>query len=120
MTQITRRQWLLALVSATMIAPTARAVSEMTDEELQKWVGAHLPHGTLAELAEAYRERHPDERDDMIELELLSDRSPGVSLDAHLSMRVQRDFDDDRLENLAGWMLTRTEARLIRLAAINR
>jgi hypothetical protein len=119
MMQITRRQWLLALVSVTMSAPSIRAVSEMTDEGLQKWIEAHLPRGTLAELADAYRQRYPEERADMIERELLADRSPATSLDAHLSRSVRRDFDADRLENLAGWILTRTEARLIRLTAIN-
>jgi hypothetical protein len=119
MTQVTRRQWLVALVSVTMIAPTIGSVTEMTDEELQKWIEANAAGGTLAELADEYRERHPEQRDDVIELELLADRPPGTSLDAHLSMRVRRDFDADRLENLAGWMLTRTEARLIRLAGVN-
>jgi hypothetical protein len=118
MTHVTRRQWLLALVSVTMIAPTTGAVSEMSDEELRKWIDTHLPRGTLTELADAYRARHPEEHEDMIALELLADRSPGASLEAHLSMRVRRDFDDDRLENLAGWIISRTEARLITLAGI--
>jgi hypothetical protein len=114
-TTLTRREWAALLAAVPMSA--VAAAGSFQEDRLRAWASAHVPASDLAALARAYEQRHPSEPVTAIEAALLSDRPADVPLATHLARQAQRDFANGDLEDLEGWMLSRTEARLIALAA---
>jgi hypothetical protein len=79
-------------------------------------MSAHVPASELHDLAVAYRTRYPAEPVEAIEAALLTSWRERLPLATHLASLAHDDFVNSRLEDLDGWILSRTEARLIVLA----
>jgi len=113
MATLTRRE-LVALGGWTLLARPMRQF-RATQDDLSAWLREHVDGASLAPVAAAFREKHPDETSERLRAELLGGRRDGEDLAAHLSRKVREDFGAGRVEMLDGWILSRTEGRLIAL-----
>ncbi len=114
MQTMTRREWVLAL--AVVTGGLASAAAQGRGEALRDWVRAHVLADELKDLARAYLARYPTERAMTMEEAILAGRRADMPVAAHLSVLVRKDFETGRIEDLDGWLVSRTEARLIALA----
>jgi len=119
MSKMTRREWAIVIAAATRLpVVVGGAVPQGNVDSLRGWASLQVPSGELTNLAREYLSRHPSETAETLEAALLNGRRGKMPLPAYVSTLVRDEFEDGRLENLDGWILTRTEARLLALASL--
>ena len=113
---------ILTGVPVELPAATRHALAaSSTDAELAEWVEERLGDTDLSAIAAAWTSRHPDEGPrPALERALLADRRRGTPLSAHLAHRVTTEHAAGRAEELDGWYLAPTEARLAALLQLIR
>ena len=122
----TRRRFLLGLGVAGLWSAGMAALAACRADGAGRRLARLLADGALAErVGRAYLELFPDEAT-AAELTALLYRDLGVrmrlasaaTLRRRLAERVRQDFVEDRVVELRGWFLARTEARLAALAVL--
>ena len=83
------------------------------------WLRDHVEAPAVASLAAAYRQKYPEETPEQLRARVLSGKKGGESLAVLLTRKVREDFDEERVVVLEGWVLSRTEGRLIALTIDN-
>ena len=81
-------------------------------------------NASIQRLGSTYIRMHPDEANTSLLIDLLEKSSAAHSeggepgIEKSLDLAVRRDFDTEHIENVSGWCLARTEARLYALSAL--
>ena len=114
MTMLSRRD-VLAIGAWTFLARPPLHLRPKQDD-LMAWLKEHIEAPAVASLAAAYRQKYPEETPDQLRALVLSGKKGGENLAVMLSRRVREDFDEERMVVLEGWVLSRTEGRLISVA----
>ena len=116
-----RRVLLGAIASLASLACAPKVASRPSNPPLAiPNALAVLPVG-VGVVGRRYLDQHPDEGDaDRLREQLRWPRSEDVLADwhAHLDAAILDDLEHDRLVEVGGWQLSRTECRIYALAAL--
>ena len=113
MTMLSRRD-VLAIGAWTFLARPPRHLRPRQDD-LMVWLREHVDAPAVASLAAAYRQKYPGETPEQLRAQVLSGKKGGENLAVLLTRKVREDFAEERMVTLEGWVLSRTEGRLIAL-----
>ena len=117
MTPLTRRDLLTLGALALFPRPPYRYAAARDD--LDAWLRDAIDPEAVAAAAKAYRAKYPAESTETIRREVLAGLRKNSKLAEHLRRKVRDDFRSDRVDLLDGWVLSRTEGRLLALTSDN-
>jgi hypothetical protein len=80
--------------------------------------------GELATIVAEYLENYPRERDvrvlrESLGLDAVNAADPSTASEPTVLPRIQQDFAEERTVSVAGWILSRTELRVLALRALS-
>ena len=80
--------------------------------------------GDLAEVVAAYLDKFPRERDvhvlrESLGLDSANNADASVPAEPGVLLRIQQDFAEERILSVGGWILSRTELRVLALRSLS-
>lgn len=121
MRSINRRSFLIlapAAAVAGVLLPLPSYLSKTFASDEAESAG-----GELAEVVDEYLKNFPQERDvhflsERLTLKLENATDKSFLSEPTIIVRIQQDFEEGRVVSLAGWILSRTEARVLALVSL--
>lgn len=122
MRSINRRSFLIlapaVAVAGVSLLPLPSYLSKIFASDEAESAG-----GELAEVVDEYLKNFPQERDVHFLSEHLALKLENTTAKFYLSeptiiLRIQQDFEEGRVVSLAGWILSKTEARVLVLVSL--
>ena len=128
---LSRREMLVLLAGGVAVASGAAPgrladfargpFSIQSDAELDAWVTSRLAEADVRTIAAAWTTRHPAESSAaVLTRAILAGRKGREPLSAYLARTVSAEHRDGRSEEVDGWFLAPTEARLATLLELVR
>lgn len=132
-TRVIARRRALALLAASTGGALARPLAGLSVGDLGAWELIGLPRRTdaleqfrravdgdaIRRLAEDYLDATSDPADaDWLVARVLADARPHEDVGAYMRRRIAQDYDSLRTHDLDGWLVSRTEARLLAVLAL--
>ncbi|MFV1988828.1 MAG: hypothetical protein ACC682_16265 [Gemmatimonadota bacterium] len=130
--EITRRR-AVALLAASTGGALARPLAGLTVSDLGAWELIGIPQRTdalerfrravdgaaIRRLAEDYLDATTDPADaEWLVARVLADAAPHEEVGAYMRRRIEEDYDSMRTHDFDGWLVSRTEARLLAVLAL--
>ena len=131
--QVSSRRQALALLAAATGGALARPFRELRVRDVRAWESISSPHLTdpleqfrravdgdaIRRLAEDYLDATPDPADaEWLISRVLEGAAPEENLVGYMGRRVTQDYESTRTHDFGGWLVSRTEARLLAVLAL--
>ena len=131
--RISSRRQALALLAAATGGALARPLRGLTAREVRSWESIGSPHLTdplesfrravdgdaIRRLAEDYLDATSDPADaEWMVSRVLDAAAPDEDVVGYMERRVAQEYDSNRTHDFGGWLVSRTEARLLAVLAL--
>lgn len=132
-TRVSRRRRALALLAAATGGALARPLRGLTASEVGSREAIDSPHltdplerfrravdgDTIRRLAEDYLDTTSDPADaDWLVARVLEHAHPAEDVGAYMRRRIAADYESHRTHDFRGWLVSKTEARLLAALAL--